>query len=143
MYAKMCTEKNLSIHKQIATEFVLNVRLYIVLQQNKQLAEKFFSMCSLEDHQPIERRQHFQELSLVMMENLGIEKNEANMSQLMRQLNIVSVNAFTVQDLFYTSDGVAVAVYCPANMRWERVDSDDLRIYIYIHIHLHGRSSDT
>ena len=33
----------------------------------------------------------------------------------MRQLNIVSVNAFTVQDLFFTSDGVAVAVYWPAN----------------------------
>jgi hypothetical protein len=86
-----------------------------VLQQDKQLAEKFYAMCTLEEYQPLERRQHFQELSLVMMENLSIEKNEANMSQLMRQLNIVSVNAFTVQDLFYTSEGVAVAVYHPAN----------------------------
>ncbi len=37
------------------------------------------------------------------------------MSKLMKQLNIVSVNAFTIQDLFYTSDGVAVGIYWPAN----------------------------
>jgi hypothetical protein len=37
------------------------------------------------------------------------------MSQLIKQFNIVSVNAFTVQDLFYTTDGIAVAIYWPAN----------------------------
>jgi hypothetical protein len=37
------------------------------------------------------------------------------MSKLIRQFNIVSANAFTIQDLFYTSDGVAVGVYWPAN----------------------------
>ena len=49
------------------------------------------------------------------MENLSIEKNEANMSQLIKQFNIVAINAFTVQDLFYTTDGIAVGIYWPVN----------------------------
>lgn len=50
-----------------------------------------------------------------MMENMGLEKNETNMSKLIRQFNIVAVNAFTIQDLFYSNDGVAVGVFWPAN----------------------------
>ncbi len=37
------------------------------------------------------------------------------MSKLMRQFNIVSINAFTIQDLFYTNDGVAVGIYLGPN----------------------------
>ncbi len=37
------------------------------------------------------------------------------MSQLMKQFNIVAVNAFTIQDLLYTTDGVAVGIFWPAN----------------------------
>jgi hypothetical protein len=37
------------------------------------------------------------------------------MSQLLRQFNIVAVNAFTIQDVFYTTNGVAIGIYWPAN----------------------------
>lgn len=37
------------------------------------------------------------------------------MSMLVKNFYILSLNAFTVQDLFYTSDGVAVGIYHPAN----------------------------
>lgn len=37
------------------------------------------------------------------------------MSQLMKQFNILSVNAFTIQDLFYTTDGIAIGIYWPAS----------------------------
>ncbi len=33
----------------------------------------------------------------------------------MKQFNIVAVNAFTIQDAFYTNDGVAIGIYWPAN----------------------------
>ena len=37
------------------------------------------------------------------------------MSKLMKQFNIVSINAFTIQDLLYTNDGVAVGIYSGPN----------------------------
>lgn len=37
------------------------------------------------------------------------------MRKLMKQFNIVSINAFTIQDLFYTNDGVAVGIYLGPN----------------------------
>lgn len=37
------------------------------------------------------------------------------MSKLIKQFNIVAVNAFTIQDLFYSSDGIAVGVFEKAN----------------------------
>jgi hypothetical protein len=37
------------------------------------------------------------------------------MSRLIKQFNIVAVNAFTIQDLFYTTEGVAVGIFWPAN----------------------------
>jgi hypothetical protein len=37
------------------------------------------------------------------------------MSKIFKQLNIVAVNAFTIQDLFYTKDGVAIGIFHPAN----------------------------
>ena len=48
-----------------------------------------------------------------MVENLGLERNEANISSFIIQFNIVSVNAFTIQDLFYTNDGIAVGMFYP------------------------------
>jgi hypothetical protein len=37
------------------------------------------------------------------------------MSKILKQLNIVAVNAFTIQDLFYLKDGVAIGIFSPAN----------------------------
>ena len=36
------------------------------------------------------------------------------MSQLIKQFNIVSVNAFTIQDPFFTTDGIGVGIFHPA-----------------------------
>lgn len=47
---------------------------------------------------------------------MALEKNEANLSQMMRQLNIVAVNAFTIQDFLCETDGVAIGIYNPANL---------------------------
>lgn len=46
---------------------------------------------------------------------MGDEKNENNISKMMRQLNIVAVNAFTIQDFLCETDGVAIGIYSPAN----------------------------
>ena len=37
------------------------------------------------------------------------------MSKMVRQLNVVAVNAFTVQDFLGETDGVGIGVYCPTN----------------------------
>lgn len=46
---------------------------------------------------------------------MGDEKNENNISKMMRQLNIVAVNAFTIQDFLCETDGVAIGIYSLAN----------------------------
>jgi hypothetical protein len=46
---------------------------------------------------------------------MGEERTEANMSQMMRQLNIVSVNAFTIQDFLCETDGVAIGFFSPGS----------------------------
>jgi hypothetical protein len=54
-------------------------------------------------------------MAVVLLENLNEEKSEANLSQMMRQLNIVSVNAFTIQDFLSETDGVAIGFFSPGS----------------------------
>lgn len=111
----MTNNKKLSVLKEITTEFVLNVRIAILIQKEPNFKKTFFEMVTLEDHQPLEKMQHFQEIAVVLLENIGEQKNESNISQMMRQLNIVAVNAFTIQDFLCETDGVGIGIYLPAN----------------------------
>lgn len=67
----MTNNKSLSVHKQIASEFVLNLRLALIVQKDPALSKAFFDHVTLEDHQPPEKLQFFQEMAVVLLENMG------------------------------------------------------------------------
>jgi [histone H3]-lysine4/36 N-trimethyltransferase SMYD len=115
LYQQMANNKNLSVHKQIASEFVLNLRLALFLQRDPALSKAFFDHVSLEDHQPPEKMQFFQEMAVVLLENMGEQRSEASLSRMMRQLNVVAANAFTIQDFLCETDGVAIGFFSPAS----------------------------
>ena len=115
IYQRMATQKQLSIHKQIATEFVLNLRLALVLAHQPKVKAQFDDMVNLQEHQPAEKLQQMMELSVVLLENMGEGRDEERVTRMMGQLNRVAVNAFTVQDLLCETEGVGVGVYWPAN----------------------------
>lgn len=64
----------------------------------------------------MEKLQSFQEMGLVLLENMGEERNEVNLAGLIKQMCAVSLNAFTIQDLLCETDGLAIGIYCPANL---------------------------
>lgn len=53
LYQQMVNNKKLSVHKEIASEFVLNLRLAVTVRKDPKVAKMFFDHVSLEDHQPI------------------------------------------------------------------------------------------
>ena len=54
-------------------------------------------------------------MAIVLMENIGIEKNEENLSALLQQMSTISINGFTVQDYLCNIKAVGVAIYWPCN----------------------------
>lgn len=52
---------------------------------------------------------------MVLIENLGIERNEENLSALIKQQCSVSLNCFTIQDYLCNYDCVGLGLYWPAN----------------------------
>jgi hypothetical protein len=47
LYQQMANNKNLSVHKQIASEFVLNLRLALLVQKDPALSKAFFDHVTL------------------------------------------------------------------------------------------------
>lgn len=54
-------------------------------------------------------------MAVVLLENMGEQRTEDSLSRMMRQLNIVAANAFTIQDFLSETDGVAIGFFTPAS----------------------------
>jgi hypothetical protein len=98
IYAKMVKDKQLSPLKNITAEFALNLRVYLLRRKYPEIDKQVSSMVDLLDVQVPEKLNFFQEMATALMENIGLEKNAENLSNLIKQLSIVSLNGFTVQD---------------------------------------------
>ena len=111
----MLNEKKISPLKEIHTEFCLNLRVFLKSQKDSEFRKKIMGMASVEESQTAEKKQYFQEMSVVLMENIGLEKNEENMSALLSIANRISINTFTIQDALYNYGGIAIGIYYPCN----------------------------
>ena len=94
----MVKDKQLSPLKNITAEFALNLRVYLLRRKYPEIDKRVSSMVDLLDVQVPEKLNFFQEMATALMENIRLEKNAENLSNLIKQLSIVSLNGFTVQD---------------------------------------------
>jgi SET and MYND domain-containing protein len=54
-------------------------------------------------------------MAVCIVENIQLEKSAEVLALLFKLANIISVNAFTIQDYLFNYEGIAIGLYHPAN----------------------------
>lgn len=82
----------------IGMEILINLRLWVLRQKDQEVERKVGEMCHLIEFQTPEKLAQFQETAVALISVLGLQRNEHNLGQLVKQQSAVSLNSFTIQD---------------------------------------------